>query len=119
MDMKKNKEDSYLSIEMALATSWRRFGVRSKRTLLDAFEKRISFLQHERMIHLFVTLFFGGASLFSGWVVLISVSLYFPIIFLILLITTVFYVAHYYRLENTCQRWQSLAMKLEEELIKK
>jgi hypothetical protein len=115
--MKKNKDDSYLSAEADLVFAWRKAGPKKRRELLDSFHRRISFLQHERLVHVLVTLFFGGASLFSGWVVLISISLYFPILFLVLLAVTVFYVVHYYRLENACQRWQNLAIELEKELL--
>lgn len=115
--MRKNKEESYLSTEADLVFAWRKAGTKKRRELLDYFCRRISFLQYERLVHLLVTLFFGAASLFSGWVVLISVSLYFPIIFLILLVVTAFYVVHYYRLENACQRWQNLAVQLEKELL--
>ena len=112
-----DKEKKVGSYEELLRKSWAKAVAAKRREILDFHNRQISFLQHERAIHLAVTLFFGGSCLFLGWVVLISVSIYFPILFLIMLITTTFYVAHYYNLENCCQRWQKLSTELEKELI--
>ncbi len=62
---------------------------------------KISFFQHERLIHLLVTLFY---------VLFMFLSLYFAtiipnfiIIFFLLLVILLFYVVHYFRLENGVQ----------------
>lgn len=66
---------------------------------------QIRFFQHERLIHLMVTLAFA-----TFLIIALVVTWLFPMILLfildaLLLITLVFYILHYYRLENTVQRW--------------
>ncbi len=75
---------------------------------------RVHDFQHERLIHLLVTLFFSGllvlsiigmlwiATLNVSGMVLLSVLLL--ILGAILFVTVLFYVRHYYRLENGVQR---------------
>jgi hypothetical protein len=79
--------------------------------------------QHERLIHLIVTLFFAGLWLLSiftlflflttntidNHTLLCNLSL---IISLILLITELFYIRHYYMLENGTQRLYKLSQEL-------
>ncbi len=113
------KEDKVKTHEEFVKRFWAKAKGAKRRELLDFHNRQISFLQHERSIHLTVTLFFGGASLFLAWAVLISVSWLLPAVFLVMLITTFFYIIHYYRLENTCQRWQSLSAEMEKELVLK
>lgn len=75
---------------------------------------QIEFLQHERFIHLMVTLF---VSLFI--LLLVSSAVYtnirelfiISILFLVLLVP---YIVHYYRLENGVQRWYELYNKIDE-----
>lgn len=62
---------------------------------------KISFFQHERLIHLLVTLFYG-LFLFVSILIFIKVWL-FVIIVYILLIILLFYVRHYFFLENNIQ----------------
>ncbi len=69
---------------------------------------QIGFLQHERLVHLMVTLafaFFFIISLAATWFYLNFLLL---ILDLLLLILLLFYIVHYYRLENTVQRWYRL-----------
>lgn len=69
---------------------------------------QIAFLQHERLIHLLVTLAFALLLIASC----IATVFYFaPVMIVltsILMVVEVFYVVHYYRLENGVQRWYSL-----------
>ena len=67
--------------------------------------QQIRFLQHERLIHLIVMLFVMFAFLLFLILFLFLHSHYFLILFLICLILTVFYVFHYFKLENTVIRW--------------
>lgn len=69
---------------------------------------QIGFLQHERLVHLIVTLFFAFLL-----VVALVVSWNVPsvLIFAVdgfLTIMLVAYIVYYYRLENTVQRWYRL-----------
>lgn len=62
---------------------------------------KISFFQHERLIHLLVTLFY--AFLFLVFIVLISLSYVFAIPTVILAVFLICYIIHYFRLENGVQ----------------
>lgn len=59
---------------------------------------KIGFFQHERSIHLLVTLFYA---LFT-FIIFYFTKIFLPFVFiaLILLIFLIFYVVHYFRLEN-------------------
>jgi Ca2+/Na+ antiporter len=76
---------------------------------------QIDCMQHERLIHLLVTLFFGLCTLLTLLVVVIGhqtpiTVLVLLVLFLVLLVP---YVAHYYKLENGVQRWYHLANEIE------
>ena len=62
---------------------------------------KIKFFQHERLIHLLVTLFYG---------LFVFIMIYFMTIFplfgliaIILIVFLIFYIIHYFRLENGVQ----------------
>ena len=79
---------------------------------LENVKTKISFFQHERLIHLNVTLFF---SLFAIIFMILGVlSYYFLIIFAILLVFVIFYIYHYYFLEKKVQYLYQIYDKLEE-----
>ncbi len=59
---------------------------------------KISFFQHERLIHLLVTLFY--ALLLIIFMALGTLSFMFYFISLIISIFLIFYIIHYFRLEN-------------------
>lgn len=62
---------------------------------------KINFFQHERLIHLLVTLFY--ALLFIVFTILGFVHYLFFIVTLILMIFLICYVIHYFHLENGVQ----------------
>ena len=63
--------------------------------------KKISFFQHERLIHLLVTLFYA---LFSILFIFLSTKFWlFTIITIALLVFLIFYVTYYFWLENSVQ----------------
>ena len=62
---------------------------------------KISFFQHERLIHLLVTLFYG-LFLFVSILIFIKIWLFVIIIYIVLIIL-LFYVRHYFFLENNTQ----------------
>ena len=76
------------------------------RDVLAEFETKISYFQHERLIHLMVTLAFAAFLLFSIFCLFVL-----PVEFLVagILLTLIFfgltigYVMHYYFLENSVQ----------------
>ena len=88
----------------------------AKKTILkediEQLKTKISFFQHERLIHLIVTLFFSLFALI--FMILGVVSYYFLIIFAILIIFVVCYIYHYYFLEKKVQYLYKVYDKLKE-----
>jgi len=79
---------------------------------IDWFNKQLKHLQHERLIHLIVTLAVGIASIIS-----FSTTLFHPIVpifFLDFILISLFtaYIFHYRKLENTTQYWYSILKKI-------
>ena len=62
---------------------------------------KINFFQHERLIHLIITLFY--VIMFLIFLILVSLSYIFVILVFILLLFVIFYIIHYFRLENGVQ----------------
>ena len=67
-----------------------------KKALAEQLLVRIGFYQHERLIHLIVTMSFA---IF----LLVSINVYFLALSVLLLVLLVPYIAHYYFLENSTQ----------------
>ncbi len=65
---------------------------------------QIGFFQHERLIHLLVTLAFALMTVISVSVVVISGYFPFLAVTFVLLILLVPYISHYYLLENEVQK---------------
>ena len=88
----------------------------AKKTILkediEQLKTKISFFQHERLIHLIVTLFFSLFALI--FMILGVVSYYFLIIFAILIIFVICYIYHYYFLEKNVQYLYKVYDKLKE-----
>ncbi len=68
---------------------------------LENHQIKIKFFQHERLIHLLVTLFYGLFLLIST-IISIKTPLFLIILYIILVIL-IFYVRHYFFLENKVQ----------------
>lgn len=115
----KIKEVSFKIQEKEIKNLWQKARGERKAKILNLFKEKISYLQHERLVHLFVTLFFGGASLFLAPLALNTRSINLLLVFILILISAAFYVIHYYCIENTCQRWQRMAIEMEKELFLK
>jgi hypothetical protein len=98
----------------------RDYGVAERKRLLEMHQLMLNNFQHERLIHLKVTLFFAFLAvefiLITMWSVIqfglmAELSpLYF--VTLILVILTVFYVKHYYFLENHIQKLYKYTVKI-------
>ena len=74
---------------------------------------QIEYMQHERLIHLLVTLFFGLCALLTLLFLVGRPEVWLGVLLLLLLSLLVPYVAHYYKLENGVQRWYHLANEIE------
>lgn len=72
--------------------------------LLEEHLTQIAFFQHERLIHLLVTLAFAILTVASVLAIVISGYLPIAALALLLLVLLVPYVAHYYLLENGVQK---------------
>lgn len=72
--------------------------------VLDEHLIQIGFFQHERLIHLLVTLTFALLTVGSVFVIIMSCYLPLAALTLMLLILFIPYIAHYYLLENEVQK---------------
>lgn len=87
--------------------------------LLEEHLVQTAFFQHERIVHMFIMLFFA---LFTvGTIVTEVVSGYTPLLIVIALffVLTIPYIKHYYLLENKCQemyeQYDKIWQKVKEE----
>ena len=83
------------------------------RELCDWHDRKLSWLQHERLVHLIVTFL-----TFIGFLFVFAVTFYpvfHPLAGLVaigIMVLLLFYVRHYFFLENTVQHWYRLAERL-------
>ena len=84
---------------------------------LKELEIKISFFQHERLIHLIVTISFAFFAVI--FMALGMLSYYFLIIFFILIIFLIFYIIHYFFLENSVQYLYKIYDRMLNKLINK
>jgi hypothetical protein len=77
-------------------------------TDIKDLERWIAYFQHERLIHLIVTVFVGIADMIS--ILIIFTAAAYPAVALTVLLTVLFafYIAHYYALENNTQKLYKL-----------
>jgi len=74
---------------------------------------QIGYMQHERLVHLLVTLFFGLSALLVFLVLVWHPQVLMGVLLLLVLVLLVPYTVHYYRLENGLQRWYTLANEID------
>ena len=79
-------------------------------------EKQLRYLQHERLVHLLVTLFVALFLLLSVGYGVLQPTLVVGVLATLLLVLTAAYLVHYYRLENGVQRLYNLSIRLDERL---
>lgn len=80
-------------------------------------EKQIQYLGHERLAHLYVTLCVGLLMCMFLALALFTEIIWILVIVLILGVLEVFYLLHYYLLENTLQRWYGYANDLQIKIL--
>lgn len=78
-------------------------------------QRMVARIQHERLIHLLVTIFVGLVLTISSLTMIVSLRIELLLLVVPLLILFVVYLFHYRFLENTTQKWY----KLEEEMMGK
>jgi cytochrome b subunit of formate dehydrogenase len=88
-----------------------------RQELIAYHDQQIRWMQHERLVHLitmkFICLFF----LMSFGFTMIHFALPYLLLTVLLLILAVAYILHYYRLENSIQRWYSLSNRIRTNLL--
>lgn len=72
--------------------------------LINYNKTRIQFFQHERLIHLLVTLCFGCLLLLSVFFATLLEKIVFIPLIIMFLVLVIPYIIHYYKLENMVQR---------------
>ena len=75
-----------------------------KRFLRDDLLIQIGFFQHERLIHLIVTLAFAVLTILSVYILILSMSVPTVLLTVLLAIMLIAYIKHYYVLENGVQK---------------
>jgi hypothetical protein len=75
-------------------------------------DKQIQWMQHERLVHLIVMLFVCLFTLLIFGFAVIRTSVSSIILSLILLGLSIAYIIHYYRLENSVQKWYLIANEI-------
>jgi len=87
--------------------------------LLDEHLVKISWLQHERLVHLLVTMLFALIlMLLVGFLLLLPTpGVWLLVMALLVLGLLVAYVLHYFRLENSVQRWYALADEIRTRML--
>jgi hypothetical protein len=86
--------------------------------LREFHDRQIAFMQHERMIHLIVTMFVALFAIISLLYGTLRPTLPAGALAGLLLVLTTAYIVHYFRLENGVQRWYHLANRIDEKLGK-
>lgn len=84
--------------------------------ILKEHKEKIKYLQHERLIHLIVTMTVALATMMLDLTTLTTAQIILLIPDVMLSALLVGYLFHYRMLENTTQRWYSLADKIREKL---
>ncbi|MDE6034607.1 MAG: hypothetical protein K2G36_01675 [Ruminococcus sp.] len=88
-------------------------------TILSEHMDKIAFMQHERIVHFLVTMMF--AIVLSIFIIglLITENIMLTVLVTIILILLIFYIKHYYFLENTVQKMYKIydkILKMQEEI---
>ncbi len=81
-------------------------------SMLKYLDRWIGYFQHERLVHLIVTVTFAVLTLLCMMSWFISCEIMFIAMTVLFLITTAFYVEHYYLLENKTQYLYTLYDKI-------
>lgn len=79
---------------------------------ISEFETKILYFQHERLIHLIVTVLFALLEIISIYMLITNMNIESALLCIMFLILLVPYVWHYYFLENSVQRMYYLRDKL-------
>ena len=84
--------------------------------LLAYHDQQIQWMQHERLVHLIVTLFVCLFTMIIFCFSVMQTSVPAIILFVVLLILSGAYLIHYYRLENGVQKWYEMSDQIRKAL---
>lgn len=79
---------------------------------------KIQWVQHERLVHLLVTLFVGFMFFAFFLLTFYTKELLFGLVALLFFILLFFYILHYYRLENSTQEMYTKSDELRKMILK-
>ena len=85
--------------------------------ILDHHRTMILRIQHERLIHLLVTIFVGLVMVIASCITIVAQSPGLLVIAVPLIVLFIAYIFHYRFLENTTQKWYSLEDEISERLV--
>lgn len=85
--------------------------------LLAYHDKQLAWMQHERLAHLITLMFVCLFFLMSFGFTMLHFLTPYILLTALLLILTVAYILHYYRLENSVQRWYAISNRIRLKLI--
>ncbi|MBR6940185.1 MAG: hypothetical protein IKH65_05235 [Clostridia bacterium] len=91
----KKRIDTYLSGEVEI-DDWQK--------VMDEHMVQIAFFQHERLIHLMVTLTFAIMTIATGLVLIVTAYMPLTILLFLFLVLLIPYIKHYFLLENETQK---------------
>ncbi len=84
--------------------------------LKEKHEKMIAYMQHERLVHLLVTIAFGVFLMIALIISVMKPNIAALILTTLFLIMLLLYIAHYFFLENTIQRWYRFSDEIEQRI---
>lgn len=116
MDKSLKKYEEFIKSEISkLAHDKTNINQRAK-DLLSYHDHCVRNFQHERLIHLIVTIFFAVLLILTSVILFIpnnlGIEIYLMIIDAILFIVELFYIRHYYRLENGTEKLYEYSKKI-------
>lgn len=85
-------------------------------SVLSELEIKTSYFQHERLIHLIVTVLFALMEIMAVLALAVTVNIVPLVLSIMFLVLLVPYVMHYYFLENSVQEFYKLRDKIREYL---
>lgn len=88
--------------------------IKHKEELLEEQLTQISFFQHERFVHLLVTVFVGIIAILFFLFGILLEEIMILLLFIISLLLFIPYILHYYHLENGIQRMYEQYWELKE-----
>ena len=93
-------------------------GKKALKNLKEYHKERVEYMQHERLIHLLVTLAFAVFLMLALIIMVAEPGLWVLIMTGLILILLIPYIFHYFHLENTVQSWYKIMDEIDRRLKK-